>query len=168
MKKYKEYVKRTTIYLETSIFGFYFDENPRNILKRESVKRLFAQIKAGLFIPITSPITVKELSKAPSPLRESLLSLLSDLECEIVGDNEEEIESLSQKYIREGVVPEKYADDARHIAYAVVNKVDVLVSYNLEHIANEWKIRRINSVNIKEGYPLLSVRTPEEVIRYEY
>lgn len=41
------------------------------------------------------------------------------------------------------------------------------VSLNLAHIANEWAGRRINAVGLREGYPLLSIRTPEEVVRYE-
>ena len=38
---------------------------------------------------------------------------------------------------------------------------------NLRHLANEWSEQRVNSVNLREGYPLLSIRTPEEVLRYE-
>ena len=43
----------------------------------------------------------------------------------------------------------------------------VLVSLNLRHLANEWAERNIGAVNLREGYQLISIRMPEEVLRYE-
>ncbi|GHU24254.1 hypothetical protein FACS1894172_10560 [Spirochaetia bacterium] len=54
-----------------------------------------------------------------------------------------------------------------HIAAATVLKVDVLVSWNFKHIVNLDKIRLFNAVNLKEGYGLLEIRTPQEVDRNE-
>jgi hypothetical protein len=65
------------------------------------------------------------------------------------------------------VVPADFADDARHAAYASIAGADVLVSMNLRHLVNEWAERRLNAVNLREGYVLVGVRTPEEVLRYE-
>jgi hypothetical protein len=61
----------------------------------------------------------------------------------------------------------EFAEDAEHVAYATVCRVDVLVSLNLRHLANEWAERRICAVNLREGYQVLSIRTPEEVLKYE-
>jgi hypothetical protein len=38
---------------------------------------------------------------------------------------------------------------------------------NLRHLANDWAERRINDVNLREGYPRIGILTPEEVLRYE-
>ncbi|MFQ3675573.1 MAG: hypothetical protein SNJ64_03415, partial [Endomicrobiia bacterium] len=40
----------------------------------------------------------------------------------------------TNKYILENIIPSKYRNDALHIAIAVVNDSDVVVSWNLEHI----------------------------------
>jgi hypothetical protein len=53
------------------------------------------------------------------------------------------------------------------VAYATVGRADVLVSLNLRHLANEWAERNIGAVNLREGYQLISIRMPEEVLRYE-
>jgi hypothetical protein len=53
------------------------------------------------------------------------------------------------------------------VAYATVCKADILVSLNLRHLANEWTERKVGAVNLREGYQVLRVRTPEEVLRYE-
>lgn len=160
-------MRKPNLYLETSVFGFYYDEEIQNISKRNAVRQLFAQIISGKFIATISPMTVKELSKAPSPYKDDLLALLKELQTKEIRIDEKELETLAERYIGGNIIPGDFADDARHIAFATIVRVDVLVSYNLKHIANEWKVRKINGVNLSEGYPLLTVRTPEEVIRYE-
>jgi hypothetical protein len=35
------------------------------------------------------------------------------------------------------------------------------------HLANEWAQRRLSAINLREGFRPLSIRTPEEVIKYE-
>jgi hypothetical protein len=74
---------------------------------------------------------------------------------------------LAKRYVAEGIIPVQFVTDASHVACATVARVDVLVSLNLQHIANEWAARRVNAVNMDEGCPLVSIRTPAEVIRYE-
>jgi hypothetical protein len=60
------------------------------------------------------------------------------------------------------------SDDAAHIAIATVAGVDVVVSCNLKHLANELASRRFLAVNILQGYSTsLSIRQLEEVIEYE-
>ena len=156
---------RPLLYLETSIFGFYFDPLPVNRHRQEAVKTLFRQIADGDFAAVTSELTVRELSRAHESIRPRLLDLVAKIE--ILDVSDDAIERLAMLYLAEGAVPERFSDDARHVACAVLAGADLAVSLNLAHIANEWAERRINAVNLREGYPLLSIRTPEEVIKYE-
>jgi hypothetical protein len=58
-------------------------------------------------------------------------------------------------------------NDCLHIAIATVARLDLLVSWNFKHIVNINRIRGYNSINIKNGYPSLEIRSPKEVIDYE-
>ena len=156
---------RPLLYLETSVFGFCFDRKPHNILRRHAAELLFSQIEAGVFRAVTSPLTTKELNRSAEPLRSQLLDLVVHVE-ELALD-EDDVERLADAYLADGVVPVDFAEDARHAAYASIAGADVLVSMNLRHLANEWAERRLNAVNLREGYVLIGVRTPEEVLRYE-
>jgi hypothetical protein len=78
----------------------------------------------------------------------------------------EEASSLAERYISEGVITTSMRLDAQHIEIATVERVDVLVSWNFEHIVNLQRIRGYNSVNLRAGYPLLEIRSPEEVVPY--
>ena len=66
-----------------------------------------------------------------------------------------------------GVVVASKRVDAQHIALATIRRVDVLVSWNFKHIVNLERIQGYNSVNLRLGYPLLEIRTPQEVLSYE-
>jgi hypothetical protein len=45
--------------------------------------------------------------------------------------------------------------------------VDVLVSWNFKHIVNLRRIHLYNAVNLKEGYGMIDIRTPQEVLDEE-
>ncbi len=82
---------------------------------------------------------------------------------EYVSLNEESI-TLASAYLEDGVVAESSLSDARHIAIATVEQVDILLSWNYKHIVNLNRIRLLNSVNLKLGYPALEIRSPREVL----
>jgi len=157
--------QRPLLYIETSVFGFYYDEEPRNALRREAVRTLFHQIDLGMLHAAVSLLTVEELAAAREPVRTGLLSLAERLE-KLVADSDE-VDSLAERYIAEDIVPRSAAADARHAALAAVAGAEVLVTLNLKHLANELAERRLNAVNTREGYPQVRIKTPEEVVRYE-
>ncbi len=80
-------------------------------------------------------------------------------------ESNKQIEELANIYISEGIIPEQKLEDALHIAISTVYELDILVSWNYEHLANIKKEENINSINIKNGYTkLLRMITPLEVI----
>ncbi|MCX6841326.1 MAG: hypothetical protein NTX53_03440 [candidate division WOR-3 bacterium] len=157
--------QRPLLYIETSAFGFYYDEEPRNALRREAVRALFNQIDLGVLHAAVSLLTVKELAGAREPTRTELLSLVERLEKLAV--DSDEVDNLAEYYIAENIVPRVAAADARHAALAAVAGAEVLVTLNLKHVANELTERRLNAVNTREGYPQVRIKTPEDVVRYE-
>ena len=106
-----------------------------------------------------------ELENAPEKIKEHFLSL-TETQTEFV-EITEEINLLAEQYIGENVVGKTSIDDCRHIACATVNKVDYLVSWNFKHIVNVFRIRGYNSVNLKNGYAQLEIRSPKDIIENE-
>lgn len=62
-----------------------------------------------------------------------------------------------------GAIPADYEDDARHVAIATVNDIRAVVSWNFRHMVNIERKRKINSVNLREGLPLLDLVSPWEI-----
>ena len=151
---------RPRIYIDTSVIGGCEDDE----FSCWSV-RLFDEFRKGLKIAVISDLTRRELEKAPEKVKMTLESLPeAGLENVFLGD---EAEALARKYVEEGVVAKRHWADAQHIAIAVVEKVDLLVSWNFQHVVNINRIRAFNSVNIKLGYQTLEIRSPREVIDEE-
>ena len=112
-----------------------------------------------------SDLTLLELEGAPREVQEVLedvpLSHREDVEFT------EEASRLADQYLRAGVVGRSSRLDAQHIATATVHRVDVLVSWNFKHVVNLDRIRGYNSVNMRKGYPMLEIRSPQEVLPYD-
>ena len=82
-------------------------------------------------------------------------------------DTTAETVDLAMEYISEKVVGQTSYADCLHIAIATINRADFLVSWNFRHIVNVERIRGYNSINIKNGYKQLEIRSPREFEKYE-
>ena len=148
------------IYIDTSVFGGYFDME----FKKYTIP-FFERIKNKEIKIIYSSVTEQELVSAPESVKNLIRNLPVDT-IEFVELSEEAIELASQ-YLVENVVGKTSYDDCLHIALATIHKADCLVSWNFKHIVNVIKIRGYNTVNIKRGYTSIDIRSPRELINYE-
>jgi hypothetical protein len=148
-------MKQLRVYIENSVIGGYFDA-----VFEEATKKLFDKFRNGEYKAIVSTHTYGELNDGAPEIVKSNLETISYEKFDIT----DEMINLTQKYMDENIVSEQYRSDALHIAIATVLGVDVLVSWNFKHIVNLNRIKLFNSVNLKEGYNMLEIRTPLEVI----
>ncbi len=152
-------MRKLSIYVDTSFIGGYFDEEFSN-----DTKLLFGEILRGGYQLVISDLTQKELLNAPEKVKTLLMDLKVDFELVFV--TEESI-NLASEYVKEKVIGQTSFDDCIHIATATINRVDLLVSWNFKHIVNIQRIRGYNSINLKNGYPILEIRSPKDLINYE-
>lgn len=149
------------IYLDTSVIGGYYDTE-----FEEDTRILFEKIKLGQFHVVLSDITEGELQEAPEMIRNLFIELSAGQTTKI--ELTEEAVQLADTYLAEKVVGKTSRVDCFHIALATIQRVDILVSWNFKHIVNVQRIRGYNSVNMKLGYPTIDIRSPKEIIYYEY
>jgi predicted nucleic acid-binding protein len=148
------------IYIDTSVFGGYFDKEFEKETQPFFERILKKQIKI-----IVSEILELELYRAPDYIQDFFESIPSDLIERV--ELTDEARELAEKYIIEKVVGKTSRADCQHIALATVNKADVLASWNFKHIVNLERIRGYNSINFREGYQMIEIRTPKEIFDYE-
>ncbi|PKL84487.1 MAG: PIN domain protein [Ignavibacteriae bacterium HGW-Ignavibacteriae-1] len=148
------------IYIDTSVFGGYFDEE-----FSEHTIPLFDRIRNGEFILLYTSVTQDELENAPEKVKELVNSLKADY-TEYLEISDEAVD-LASEYISEKVVGQSSYADCLHIALPTINKADFLVSWNFKHIVNIQRISGYNSINIKNGYKQLEIRSPREFEKYE-
>jgi predicted nucleic acid-binding protein len=79
----------------------------------------------------------------------------------------ERAEDFARALVAGGAVPSTEREDSLHIALAVVNGVEYLVTWNFKHIANAAMRSKIHGVCIAKGYDPCTICTPEELLEPE-
>ena len=149
--------KTMRVYIDTSVIGGCLDDE-----FRKWSLRLIKEFAAGDKTPVISDVTMRELARAPAAVRAVLDPIPeSSLERVVLDD---EARHLAHAYSADKVVAPDDARDAQHIAIATIARVDVLVSWNFKHIVNYRRIRLYNSVNLRQGYGIIDIRSPREVL----
>ncbi len=151
---------KARIYVDTSVIGGCEDDK----FAEQSVRLMDCFVRGELVLVISS-LTVQELAAAPDAVRKCL-AVVPDAHIETLQLNAEATE-LADAYIAAGVITAGMRADAQHIAIATVARVDVLVSWNFKHIVNLKRIHGYNSMNLLKGYPMIEIRTPQEVLSDE-
>lgn len=155
-------MRKTKLYLDTSVPSFLFaDDSPE---MREVTIQFWDILKIGLYDIVISDILLTEISRSEIPSAQELEDKLSEIVIEIVSVSED-IFSLAQKYIDEGIIPQKYQDDALHIALATYNEADALISWNFKHMVKLKTIRGVNGINRMRGFKELEILTPQSWIQ---
>lgn len=149
------------IYIDTSVVGGYFDDE-----FSLDIILFFDRVKSGEIIIILSDILQAELLRAPKFVKELLINM-PESQIEKVRLSPESID-LADKYIEAKVVGKTSRADCQHIAIATLCNADVLVSWNFKHIVNLDRIRGYNGINYQNGYKMIEIRTPKEIIKHGY
>jgi hypothetical protein len=119
-------------------------------------------MERGQFRFIASVLLQQEIEGAPARVRR-LMERIAAREESVLPLTAEAL-SLARAYLENKVVSATYADDARHVAIAVVHRVTVIASWNFKHLVNLRREAGFNSVNILLGYPSVRTVSPLELI----
>jgi len=146
------------IYLDTSVLSALFDE--RNPERQELTKDFFSKIhEHEAYISDLSRI---EVDKIPDDvLREKMSGVIATLR---ILSTDDVVEQLSKDYIRYGAIPEGYPEDAYHVAIAVVNNLDIVLSWNFRHIVRRKTKDIVNMVNTMNNFKHIEIMTPAELL----
>ncbi len=133
------------VYIDTSVVGGMFDEEFHFFTRLFFDRVLRREIRL-----IMSDLLEAELANAPPRVSDFYRSLPQG-QIDFVRATDDS-DTLAEHYIAENVVGLTSLTDCQHIAIATLNKADVLVSWNFQHIVNLKRIRGYNFVNF-EGWP---------------
>jgi len=149
------------IYLETTIFNFYFDKT--NNLAHKSTLALFDMIADDKYLAFTSSAVIEELASAPIDKYKKMIKLVDDYKITVLTVSGE-AEKLADIYVAENIIPLKYRADGVHIAIGTLNNLDLIVSMNFQHIVKLKTKRETSRINIQNGYRAIEISNPMEVI----
>jgi len=150
--------RKLRVYLDTSIISALFDErNP----ERKSLTGAFFEVIEN-FNAFVSEITIAEIERTPDmELQSKMKNAVSRFSALALTDD---VEWIANEYIRHGAVPEGYPEDAYHIAIAVINEMDYLLSWNFKHIVRRKTRDIVRMVNTLNNLRQIEIMTPAELL----
>ena len=152
-----------TAYIETSVVSYLTARPSRDVVVAayQEVTREWWGDAAARFELVASELVRAECAGGdPGAARDCLKALEG---VALLGASEE-AEDLAQRLLDLGAVPREAAADAAHIAIAVTNGVEYLVTWNFRHIANAAMRVRIESACRQAGYEPPVICTPSELM----
>lgn len=127
--------KKLKIYLDTSIINFLFaDDAP----EKQEVTIDFFDNYINVYEVYISQVVIDEINQTNDLVKKrDLLQVISKYNLKFVniGINEEVI-YLAELYLKNNILPKKSIADSLHIALCVINKIEILLSWNYKHLAN--------------------------------
>lgn len=112
-------------YLDTSVFGAMADaEDPVRV---SATTDLFDLIEAETVTAFTSVVALEEIALAPASIRTLLRHPLNVIERPIL-DETDESRSFTEELLTHEILTARFRDDARHLAVAVTNGLDAVIS----------------------------------------
>jgi predicted nucleic acid-binding protein len=154
-------MRKPSIYVETSIWSQLTTDDAPHM--REATEDFLVEAGRGKFNLFVSQVVFEEIARASEETTKQLQSLIETYK-PVFLDFTEEAWSLAEEFLRNGAVPPSKVDDARHVAVAVANELDILLSWNYKHLVNMRRRELFHYISVVNGYyKQLQILTPLEV-----
>jgi len=154
---------RAKVYIETTVVSYLTARPSRDVViaGHQQTTHEWWETSRDKFDVVASQLVVREAGAGDSQAAQERLAVLSTL---TLLEVTEEALALAQEIIRAEAVPEKADEDALHVAIAVTNGVEYLLTWNCKHLANATLRARIEEVCRSAGYEPVIICTPEELL----
>jgi hypothetical protein len=152
-----------SVYIETTIPSYLTAwRSPELVMAaRQEITREWWDNRRAKFDLFISQLVIDEASAGDSDAIARRLAILQNIP---LIEPQDETDEVVEALIRALSLPDRAADDAVHIALAVVNGIDYLLTWNCTHLANATNRPIIDSVCDSLGYEAPLICTPEELL----
>jgi predicted nucleic acid-binding protein len=158
-------MRKSKIYLDTSVISHL--EQPEKPEVQEYTYAIWKEFLIGKYEIYISNIVIYEINKCASPKREILLAHLTEFPYSVI-EIDDEISALAAEIINNGILPPKCVEDSQHIAAAVINGCDFLLSWNMKHLSNVFTNEGIRQIAFKNFYKPIQIIPPSMLLREDW
>ncbi|MBN1974087.1 MAG: type II toxin-antitoxin system VapC family toxin [Sedimentisphaerales bacterium] len=152
-----------TVYIESSVISYYTSRRSRDIIvaAHQEITLEWWEKALPSFDAFVSQIVYEEISRGDPKSAQKRLEAIKEFQ---VLEMSPELAELAERYYLVLDIPEKARNDAFHLALAVYNGMDYLVTWNCTHIAAGRVISIVQTINDEFGYQTPIICTPEELM----
>jgi len=133
------------LYMETTIPSYLTAWPSRDIIiaAHQQITQLWWKERKNDFDIYISQFVVDEASAGDSEAASKRIEIIKTLPKLDILD---EVTTLSTQILSSGLIPQKAATDATHIAIAAIHQMDFLMTWNCRHLANAVIAMEINKI----------------------
>ena len=129
-------------------------------------RKLWDMFKDGKYDVYLSTVTLEEIADCPEHKRSKMYDYLEQINYTPIKITDD-VSDIAQQIIDMGILTRKSYDDCQHIAAAVVNACDCIISWNFKHIVNIKTIRGVRAITNLEGYKPIEILNPSVLLESE-
>ncbi|MBP5603740.1 MAG: PIN domain nuclease [Treponema sp.] len=158
-----EIFRKTKIYLDTSVLSYLKQEDSPDRMK--ATLQFWEELKNRDDIIIyLSDVTIAEVSDCYEPKRSYIMNKLKEIQFTFL-TKDDDAELLASQIIDLGILNNKSHDDCLHIAIAVLEACNYIVSWNFKHLVNVKTINGVRAITNLKGFSPIDIITPEMLIK---
>ena len=153
---------KAKVYVETSIISYLTAHLSRDLVTaaRQQITHEWWNNQRADYDLYVSELVIEEARLGNAAEAQKRLKIITDLPVLNAGA---ETAELAQKLIVQKAIPQKAEADALHVAFAALNGIEYLLTWNFKHIANARMRLKIYDVCRAAGYEPSQICTPEEL-----
>lgn len=151
---------RESVYLDSTVFSFFFDMRPSLDAWICATKDWWA-IERPRYNCWISEAVLLELQEGNYPRKDEVIKLAAEIP---VLDTSAEVENVALFYMENYLMPKGLIGDAIHLAHTSYFNIEYLLTWNCNHLANANKKKHIRILNGRLGLPVPEIVTPLELV----
>jgi predicted nucleic acid-binding protein len=149
--------------LDTTIPSYYYDQREElGIRYRRKITKDWWTNEKDSFDLYISELVLVELQRGNYPQKEKVVRLVKDISILPIVP---EIEVIVREYLKNYLMPKFDMGDAFHLAYSSFFKIDYLLTWNCNHLANVNKKEHIGVINRKLKLFVPEIITPLQLFK---
>ena len=151
------------VYIETTIISYLAARPSRDLIVagHQQITHEWWQTSRHNFAVVSSQLVVREAGAGDPEAADARLAFLAGL---TLLEITEEALTLAQRLLQAKAIPQDFPEDALHVAVAVVNGIEYLLTWNYKHLANAGMRSKIEATCRELGYEAVIICTPEELM----
>jgi len=150
---------KKSVYIDSTILSIHCD-NRSEIANETAVTIRWWREERNNFSLFISEETIAEIVAGNYPRKDEVIALAESI---TVLPPEPHITEIASVYLAYKLMPEPLKGDALHLAYASFYKIDFLLTWNCNHLANANKRQHIRVVNTRLNLSVPEIITPFEL-----
>lgn len=156
--------RKLKVYLDTSVVSYLKQNDAPE--KTGITLNLWEKFKTDVYDIYLSDVTITEINKCNKEKLDFCNRKLSEIRFKNL-EVTDEVFDLVNEIIVTGILTEKSIEDCQHIAVAVLNECDVIVSWNFKHLVNIKTIQGVRKITQLKGFKDIEIVNPITLLEME-